>query len=381
MLIILMLFALSPAWGGTYADSAHGNASYGVDRDITDFPNYAVGNCAHCHEQHASIGGGELIPTGGPDEYLLFDTNFTAQTTNFCCGCHATSGSYQDAVTTPSPITNYSYSRAFGGNTAALTYDSDIISAFDHTISGSSHYLPDIDSQILGVAGLQTANNTAWSLNDNLNPCDACHNPHVAKRNYPVAFDVAEPTKLKTAISRPSDHDNLWGDDTTERMSAHTYQAPYWDSNQTTYEPANDAAPETLNGTKTPDYVTFCTDCHNPNNTINSTNPRLPDTPRTLRSINWGAGGDKHGSADGLPESLRAPYSDSLEYTLSCLDCHEPHGSTDNPFLLRTEVNDKSGISLTDPYFYNFCYDSCHIPYHRNTSSPCGNCHYHGADF
>ena len=48
------------ASSGSYLDSAHANTSDGVKRSATGFPtDYSQGNCAHCHEQHASITGAE----------------------------------------------------------------------------------------------------------------------------------------------------------------------------------------------------------------------------------------------------------------------------------------------------------------------------------
>lgn len=77
------------AAAGDYTSSAHGSSTYGVDRSAVDpaYSAFARGNCSHCHEQHASLGGAEPLPAdGGPSKYLLF----TAETDNaFCATCHA----------------------------------------------------------------------------------------------------------------------------------------------------------------------------------------------------------------------------------------------------------------------------------------------------
>ncbi len=93
----------------------------------------------------------------------------------------------------------------------------------------------------------------------------------------------------------------------------------------------------------TPDYVAFCTSCHT------STNITIPSTTlgRNLRSIDWSGSGEKHGelSMDGSV-STKAPYDfppGGTNFVLSCLDCHEPHGSG-NVMLIRRRAN---GSDLT----------------------------------
>ncbi|MFZ5993429.1 MAG: hypothetical protein ACOYU4_00330 [Thermodesulfobacteriota bacterium] len=369
----------SPLGAGTYLDSAHGNTAYGVKRSATGFPtDYAIGNCAHCHEQHASIEGVEPAPTNSDpltQKYLLFDKNHTSQTANFCFDCHQASGYQSGGISI-----NKSYSYNFGGNTTASSYDTDILTAFSHTgATGSSHHLPDIVSQALGKT-MYDANGVAWSLPADINPCDACHNPHIAQRNKNASYDAT-----KSAVSRPSDHDNKWGDDTTERMNAAytDYQAPYWYGSTTAYEPANDA---TTNGSNLPNYVRLCTDCHNDYNTINSTNPRLPSTPRAIRKLSWKTAyvsvtPDGHGEIDGGINYARAPYVNGGYRTLNCTDCHEPHGSPTNIYLVRSSINGAS-ISVTstsDAAWQNFCFNACHVSSSHNPSKPgCASCHYHG---
>jgi hypothetical protein len=46
-----------PALGGSYRDSAHGDPVNGVYAAVIDpkYAEYSAGNCAHCHQMHASI--------------------------------------------------------------------------------------------------------------------------------------------------------------------------------------------------------------------------------------------------------------------------------------------------------------------------------------
>ena len=361
------LLILGMAYAGTYTMSAHGNEDYGVKRFSTS--QYTVGHCGHCHEQHASIGGVEPAPTGGPHGYLLFNPNFVDQSTNFCYDCHVQSGGYQ-----VDGIINYSYSYAYGGNDTPGSYDFDIKQAFSHAYgSGSSHFLPDIVDQVLGKS-LRDASNTPWSLPGSINPCSACHNPHMAQRNMPGIGG-----ELLTAVSRPSDPDNLWGDGSGQRMSAeYNYQAPYWYNSTIYFEPARNLVQD---GSNQPNFVVLCTDCHNTNNTIYSTNPGLPRGPRELIQIDWGESGDKHGRRNGDAKKLLAPYSG--QHTLSCLDCHEPHGSRTNIYLLRISINgrDVSVGSESNAHWENICYGPCHQTHHTPGGQECSDCHRHGQRF
>jgi len=390
-----------PAEAGPYLDSGHGNSGYGVNRAAIDgrFADYALGNCAHCHEQHASIEGVEPAPGGGAAAHLLFADSFNSTRTqnlyvssdDFCFYCHT-----ED----PGPqVVNQDYSAVFGGATAGSGPQS-IMTAFNQA---SYHNLYDIWNFLSNDPGYST-----WFAKLG-NPCSACHNSHLSRRNW----DNGQPGfPLLSAISSPGDSDNLWGE--TELMSQYSYyEAPY--SYAQTREPAGVGDPD---GGNTPDYVGFCTSCHDPDNTIMSTTLN-----REVIKIDWGATGlnpEKHGalSRDGTSH-LREPYSTAAtlknNFVLSCLDCHEAHGS-ENIMLLRRRINgeDLEGIiSSTDamsyackrchqddlaagagtgqanrweyvhhntadaPYAESNC-TACHASSDGSTPISCGNCHGHG---
>jgi hypothetical protein len=321
---------------GPYLNSAHGNTAYGVDRTSLSLPTafgYSKGNCAHCHEQHANIGGSEPKPEDSVSEYLLFIDNFNSnkrdrvpsyvQDDDVCFSCHIGTDTFQ----TPA-FSNYSYSYTFGGCPASDCPTANIMDSFN---SLSYHNLYDVWSFITGQ---YSTNFPAAS-----NPCSGCHNVHIAQKSCgkpSVFFDTA-----KAAISKPGDHGNLWGDSSGEKMSDYTagYQAPYYfgsSEGAEKYEPYGSSASEP---SKLPDYVAFCTACHNANNTINS---RV--LKRSLHTINWG--NEMHGghaaeycSMDGT-SLLAMPYLKGScgQYVLACTDCHEPHGSPNN-FLVRKWVN------------------------------------------
>lgn len=379
-------------------DTAHGDRSYGVNRSGTG---YQTGDCVHCHDTFDQSICGE-------NELMLFaPMNPTSQTDNFCFQCHQGNGSLQDGG-----IENYDYSQTFGGIPLAFACHSShptiwgpkgILEAFNYR---SYHNLNDV----LNFA------KDKWptTFTADSNACSACHNVHLAKRNKE---HPADPTH--TAISRPSDHGNLWGDDADERMSEYYpghYQAPYY-HRSSTYDPGGTSI---YDGSSVPDYVSFCTDCHNSTNVIYSST-----LERNLRTIDWEtlggeSGGDKHGknvATVGLdivsPYTASGPLNRDMDFVLSCIDCHEPHGSP-SVMLIRREINGDELCRKIEPfdtaYWGGLCY-SCHggryLYHHRDPNPdltspdppyddhaipgcgchvpgtftiPCGNCHFHGGD-
>ena len=366
-LIFLLFFSPIAASAGSYADSAHGNTGYGVERTAAWAGSYAQGNCAHCHEQHTAEANGYLLlansfsgQDGNP-----YDTSSTA-----CFACHVVGGSLQT-----DGITNNDFSATFGGATASTN---SILAAFNQT---SYHNLYDVQRYITGLKGTKSfANFPAGS-----NPCSGCHNVHLAKANK---RDTDNP--LYTAISKPSDHNNLWGDDTPgERMTSINYGTSYQPPNyySSGLEPDGGSV-KTTQAEATPDYITFCTDCHNADNFIYSTK-----AVRYLKRFNWdleqhGAGAAENWAAEA---EILSPYSDASlgSYTLSCMDCHEPHGS-ENSYLIRTSVNSGSvylPASVDDDIqdWDHLC-SRCHIAtgssnamkkfHHNLTGFVCLDCHF-----
>ncbi|MBW2645961.1 MAG: hypothetical protein JRE23_07270 [Deltaproteobacteria bacterium] len=336
--------ALPPLPGEpNYSVSAHGDAAAGVNRNSTATIGYAQGHCAHCHEQHASINGTEPTPAGGnPSGFCLLADNFSqvltgpyTESDNACFYCHTSIGSLQNGE-----ITNNDYSATFGGASTSVT---GIMQAFNQA---SYHNLKNILDFATGV----------WSstFTTDSNPCSGCHNVHIAKRNK---ANPGDPTY--TAISKPSDHGNLWGDDNPgERMTAagygDDYQPPYYSPN---LEPDGVSSDRATQAGKTPDYNTFCQDCHS----YDMSAYGLSNTP-----IDWETTGDKHGKRDAdVHIDMDLPYlagTGSLGYVLSCTDCHEPHGSP-NTFLIRREVNGTAlgGTITTNTLDWKYICTQCHM--------------------
>ncbi len=379
---LVCLIAVS-ALAGPYRDSAHGNSTFGVNRTTIDgkYTQYATGNCAHCHEEHASLEGGEPSPITGPASHTLFASSFNTtrtinlyvETDNFCFYCHSES---------PGPqVINRDYSTTFGGGNIGEGPQS-IMAAFNQT---SYHNLYDIWNFLSNDLTY-----TAWFATRG-NPCSACHNSHLAKRNWDSG-QTGFP--LLSAISIPGNSTSLWGEN--EVMSgSFSYEAPF--ATIDTREPAGVGDQD---GVNTPNYVTFCSSCHNPDTTLWSTTLN-----REIKKINWGdigLGQDKHGlfSRDGT-DHFREPYAAvaaiKSNMVLSCLDCHEAHGSP-NIMLVRRRMNGENlegVISSTD--FMSYICKRCHTDdltaaagtneadrweyvHHLATDAPyaqaqCGTCH------
>lgn len=387
---------------GPYLSSAHGNnATYGVSRPDMATAGYSRGNCAHCHEQHASVGSAEPAPATGPQGFLVFDQTPTGQTTNFCFNCHGATGG--TAYQTGGFVVNRSYSYRAGGWTA------DSMSSVEDAFSlGSAHNLADITSFAAGQA---------WNFSTASNACAVCHDPHVVQGDPVNSPNTAKPASPRGWVTTlPSQHPttDLWGDDYTapgpgngERMDNYTnrYQAPYrYDATtpgNSGYEPDGST---TTDGSNLTDINTFCLDCHQ-NAVAVISSATISANPLTaggfLTAIDWN--NEKHGKGNADTWiSVASPYTSgggSLGYVLSCLDCHEPHGSS-NYFLLRGEVNGAvlSGAVTTGPNLSILC-QRCHsngwqaihhsandYPYrtiscsgcHGGYPQNCGRCHFHG---
>jgi cytochrome c553 len=178
-----------------------------------------------------------------------------------------------------------------------------------------------------------------------------------------------------------------------------TYQPPYMYGSTTTYEP--DSSPA-HNGSLMPDYNALCLDCHS--------NADVYSTPlgRYLKMIKWGIDGDMHGGAPRYSgqyvtnATLKPPYDTtaggtSPNYVLSCLDCHEPHGSILAPdyvppssYLLRKAINgERVGGTTSGPAQYinlewnwsvlKICQRCHNVSQHCGSDIGCLNCHYHNS--
>jgi predicted CXXCH cytochrome family protein len=206
--------------------------------------------------------------------------------------------------------------------------------------------------------------------------CVSCHNVHVVTGKY------WEADQGKSPLTRFNNNTDVWGTSSGQKMSDFAgpgiYQTP---------------AGDTFTGGQLPDYPTFCSDCHNSTNTIFS-----PSPARQLEKFDWHK--ERHGGYVAQPNdapytAFAAPYQDSQlgNYTLSCTDCHEAHGST-NSYNIRTVVNNTAVTVTGNNNVNNLCHachtnldnihhyiagGSCALSCHSHAGSVyCTDCHHHG---
>lgn len=147
--ITLLLFFLSMnSMAGEYMQSAHGTL---VQRPVLA-GKYAIGNCAHCHEQHASLEGTEPSPpaTGGPDVYLG-----AGKEEDLCFTCHGTA-----------PVGT------------APNIETDITKTYGHLVNNYT----DIHLTHESLADISSTPTSNYIHIE----CTDCHNPHTAKSTGPL---------------------------------------------------------------------------------------------------------------------------------------------------------------------------------------------------
>lgn len=239
--------------------------------------------------------------------------------------------------------------------------------------------------------------------------CTTCHNPAVVTGKtrdggYPLTLptDDTMPWMQKIIDGWPTLDTPPWPHDTPPRPLI--YAQPF--KNDPNADILGDEILE-LDANEMPDYTTFCQTCHRQVSGRYGTSnnySRLRYDP--IRFIKGDGGGTiaTHGLARGRESStdllrliepfysLRTDPQGNVvnNLYLSCIDCHEPHGSY-NVFLIRTKVNGKTGVVVdADGRFYSLCSKCHHIENPWTGGYPhggpgdmnertCIECHHHSA--
>ncbi|MDD5757892.1 MAG: hypothetical protein PHI06_02290 [Desulfobulbaceae bacterium] len=290
-----LFFANHPAMAA-YNSTAHGSATNGVKRSSAGITDYAIANCAHCHEQHASVGGTEPAPdNSGPSSYAAF-----ASEEALCLGCHGGTPNYS-ANGSPDNINSLL-------NTSYGHYPADF---------SAKHKAKEVQADINSNAHVE---------------CTDCHNPHLS--------GATKHSKGTNAVTSTSP---LYGAQGTTA----TYNSGSWLSSSVSYSALSAAGteykicfkchsgavgtPETWRGAS---GTTTWTDVAKE---FNPANKSYHPVVQTL------AGGT--GSSALTNSQLSATWQNAGSKTMYCSDCHGddnsntvakpygPHGSANNRML------------------------------------------------
>ncbi|MBU0484595.1 MAG: cytochrome c3 family protein [Proteobacteria bacterium] len=289
-------------FAGLYLDSGHGGSNVG-GQGVIRLVGYAAGNCAHCHEQHASIGGSEPVPNDSKaSERLLFSDLKTSgyDDNDFCLYCH--------------------------GGTIGFSNGED-----------------DIAAQFSKAPNLQHDPGTNKSLNLVNGPvtCLKCHNPHVAQSSPPTnTHDEAVDGNLVTgpgstvvsgALQGVSGVSASWVVPTAPDPGAENLSNPtYTDIDPITMEYELCLKCHSTEESASPNPLTPLGGQFNPNNY--ATHPIATTAwKNTWLVTNAGSG-------------MKAPWNTAVDQSMYCSDCHGsdgsgspavgPHGST-NAYILK----------------------------------------------
>lgn len=345
--------------------------------------------CLACHKDHASASTTSLVATSVAGHTVTGNNN------TLCFACHeSATGIYKGeagytAAVHGGALCRYCHDPHGSAVTGSYVKGYEAYCYICHiqgvvqndAISGAA--LADDIQEAFGKASPHSLGATFTAQgSDRILRCTSCHSVHIATGKYRQA------DQAKTPVSRLATPTALWGVSAGEKMNdyagAGVYQKPNGDP---------------FSGATLPDYVTYCTDCHNSINVIYS-----PTLGRNLRQLDWSAERHGRGAAIGKPTitELLAPYADGSmgSYVLSCTDCHEAHGSSNN-YLLRTISNGTTvtvtGYGTPPNEIRSLC-TKCHqmiSSVHHALGWPsciachprmgvyeqCTNCHSHGMSF
>jgi hypothetical protein len=359
--------AVALATGGVYTQTRHGDPATGISR----LPGDPIGDCAQCHETHASRDG---TPTGGPFPYMLFADN-----DNLLCytsGCHpaaGTAGVYPGQTIYNGSVHNTSPSMVWPGPTPRSRPGSDSGECVNcHTPHGrgdgsglipsqlavreeaschtchdsSGPALADIETDaneasrhpMIDFAGLHDPAESApgdFGILNRHAECEDCHNPH------DVRSDTVTPTP-PTASNR------------NQRVSRVAVTNGAAGTTPTfTFRPPDDA-------TTVLEYE-ICFKCHS----SWTTQPAgQPDTSVQFNPANY-----SYHPVEAQGKNLNIPAATFVNGwaptdLMHCSDCHRadgstnagPHGSVQPPILSGVATAPVQGNTVTSS---EMCFD-CH---------------------
>lgn len=349
--------------------------------------------CATCHRTHTAPGQ---------------DLTSASAERNLCFACHDGTGSQYDIK-----------SELSGAPTSSHPIISDTVKC---SSCHDSHLSPQTNPKILDVGGVRSGNPVCYACHgvgttllggDHQTPweagyhkavvptppsgtgvqCSTCHQAHASpSRSLEIEKDEntcyschdgstagANVLTKFTAGSSPNSHHNISDADqaaTGAKVECVNCHNPH--TTASTSKVVNPSSPSMANiwtGTTT----AFCESCHDGTYpTATQTEPYAPAVQGpTTPLIN-----------------VASTYSSSPHGALSCVDCHDSHGSP-NAYMLRTSVTPsgsataKNGLIVIPVatggydtrFFCNACHDAGQMGNQKPLPSDCTSCHKHGTRF
>jgi len=375
MVVILgSVFVLSSTPGNSIAgyrlDSAHGGYNT-PGRGVSRLAGWTEGNCAHCHEQHASIDGSEPPPVKpGPSGYMLFAD---LANNDFCNYCHDGGTANADNIETQilkNPAhkpgsTIYSNSTPFLGEnlTCNLCHDSHEARLGNHNEAADGNKvfttgpLTVLSGPIYGISGESVSSWTSGGAppagTENLGSVSTtaidpvtleyqlCFKCHAGQLDFSARMDVSLQFNINNAARHPVT--------LTEGVDT-------WNNTFLKITPGAFAVGSPWTNAANVNKPMYCSDCHGSNNpTVDPKGPHGSTNQYLLKASGPGVSLDNlclrcHANpaipgnsawqdlpAYGNPSGGTPPGDHSLPQhtqaggnTLGCLACH---GNIGNPVL------------------------------------------------
>jgi hypothetical protein len=314
LIILITSLIPLPVWAQTYTSTLHGTSANRSAVEAT-FPYTTNGLCAHCHDQHASIGGTEpTLPSAqGPSYYSLFQDNYGSATNDLCYACH-------DTFTISGMTLEYGRYGIYQGSTK---YDASI-----HSTSASMDWSPDASPP-----GPPFGPNS--TLTDPGN-CHNCHNPHGYDDGNGLvphmlfARDSQTGDSPEYEMGCESCHDGSQGGATKDVRAQlnKTYAHPTHDYND------RHSLPESGSASFGPaNRHAECVDCHNPHTVVSSTKHVAGTTGNAVSDVLkyvWGVQPSWTSIwTQPISFTVRKPpaYNDGAQYEYQiCFKCHSRYG-------------------------------------------------------
>lgn len=380
------LCASHPAMAA-YTGTAHGSATNGVKRSSAGITNYAIGNCAHCHEQHASVGGSEPAPTnGGPSSYAAF-----ASEEALCLGCHGGTPNYSangspDNINTLLNASYGHYPADFNAKHKAKEVQADINSnlhvectdCHDPHLAGTTKHSKGTNaiaatSPLAGAQGTTATYSGSWltasvtygALSPATKEYETCFKCHSGAVGTPNTWRGASGTTTWTDVGKEFNPANKSYHPVVQTLAAGTGSSAMTNSQLTaTWQNA---------GSKT----MYCSDCHGDDNTNTTAKPYGPHGSASNRMLRNDSSFDLWPyNPSGAPWDLKDLGSNTNSWTTRLL-CKKCHPLATNPNDRTTIINwphrEHADRAVTKPENYPCLICHLAITHGSNQSRMMGN--------